>query len=200
MHIFGRVEAVRAAGLVKRFESTRAVDGVDLVARAGRGPRSARAERRRQDDAAADAVRADPPRRRRDRAARPRARRRSARARCTAVGGFVEEPCFYPYLSGRANLTLLARLDGGRPPRRGRRERSTRVGLTRRGGGPGERLLDRDAPAARDRRRPAALAAPAAARRADQRPRPCRRARGRRARTRARRRRRRGAALEPSDR
>jgi ABC-2 type transport system ATP-binding protein len=28
------------------------------------------------------------------------------------VGGFVEEPCFYPYLSGRANLRLLARLDG----------------------------------------------------------------------------------------
>ncbi len=31
-----------------------------------------------------------------------------------AVGGFVEEPCFYPYLSGRANLTLLAKLDGRR--------------------------------------------------------------------------------------
>ena len=30
-----------------------------------------------------------------------------------AVGGFVEDPCFYPYLSGRANLQLLARLDGG---------------------------------------------------------------------------------------
>ena len=28
------------------------------------------------------------------------------------VGGFVEEPCFYPYLSGRANLRLLAKLDG----------------------------------------------------------------------------------------
>ena len=30
------------------------------------------------------------------------------------VAGFVEEPCFYPYLSGRANLSLLARLDAGR--------------------------------------------------------------------------------------
>ena len=30
------------------------------------------------------------------------------------VGGFVEEPCFYPYLSGRANLRLLAKLDGRR--------------------------------------------------------------------------------------
>src|ERR1700760_3561635 len=29
------------------------------------------------------------------------------------VGGFVEEPSFYPYLSGAANLSLLARLDGG---------------------------------------------------------------------------------------
>jgi ABC-2 type transport system ATP-binding protein len=30
------------------------------------------------------------------------------------VGGFVEDPCFYGYLSGRANLRLLARLDGRR--------------------------------------------------------------------------------------
>jgi ABC-2 type transport system ATP-binding protein len=29
-----------------------------------------------------------------------------------SVGGFVEEPAFYPYLSGRVNLSLLARLDG----------------------------------------------------------------------------------------
>jgi ABC-2 type transport system ATP-binding protein len=33
-----------------------------------------------------------------------------------AVGGFVEEPCFYPYLSGRANLRLLAKLDGRLAP------------------------------------------------------------------------------------
>jgi ABC-2 type transport system ATP-binding protein len=34
------------------------------------------------------------------------------------VGGFVEDPAFYPYLSARANLRLLARLDGSRsaPP------------------------------------------------------------------------------------
>jgi ABC-2 type transport system ATP-binding protein len=31
-----------------------------------------------------------------------------------AVGGFVEDPCFYPYLSGRSNLMLLAKLDGRR--------------------------------------------------------------------------------------
>jgi ABC-2 type transport system ATP-binding protein len=29
------------------------------------------------------------------------------------VAGFVETPAFYPYLSGRQNLVLLARLDGG---------------------------------------------------------------------------------------
>jgi ABC-2 type transport system ATP-binding protein len=29
------------------------------------------------------------------------------------VAGFVEDPAFYPYLSGRANLELLADLDGG---------------------------------------------------------------------------------------
>jgi ABC-2 type transport system ATP-binding protein len=28
------------------------------------------------------------------------------------VGGFVEDPSFYPYLTGRGNLALLARLDG----------------------------------------------------------------------------------------
>ena len=33
------------------------------------------------------------------------------------VAGFVEEPSFYPYLSGAANLSLLARLDGGDPTR-----------------------------------------------------------------------------------
>jgi ABC-2 type transport system ATP-binding protein len=31
------------------------------------------------------------------------------------VAGFVEEPAFYPYLSGRRNLELLAALDGGTP-------------------------------------------------------------------------------------
>src|SRR3954451_12646392 len=29
------------------------------------------------------------------------------------VGGFIESPRFYPYLSGRRNLEGLARLDGG---------------------------------------------------------------------------------------
>ena len=39
-----------------------------------------------------------------------------------AVAGFVETPAFYPYLSGRANLALLDRLDG-----QGRRDRAERV-------------------------------------------------------------------------
>jgi ABC-2 type transport system ATP-binding protein len=34
------------------------------------------------------------------------------------VGGFVESPTFYPYLSGRENLRLLGALDGGVEPRR----------------------------------------------------------------------------------
>src|SRR5690242_21178436 len=29
------------------------------------------------------------------------------------VGGFVESPTFYPYLTGRENLQLLGALDGG---------------------------------------------------------------------------------------
>ena len=40
-----------------------------------------------------------------------------------AVAGFVEAPAFYPYLSGRANLALLDRLDGP-----GARDRAQRVG------------------------------------------------------------------------
>jgi ABC-2 type transport system ATP-binding protein len=31
-----------------------------------------------------------------------------------SVGGFVEDPCFYPYLSARQNLGLLTQLDGRR--------------------------------------------------------------------------------------
>jgi ABC-2 type transport system ATP-binding protein len=50
------------------------------------------------------------------------------------VAGYVETPSFYPYLSGRRNLTLLARLDGGpSSDRRARVERVlTQVGLSTR--------------------------------------------------------------------
>ncbi len=48
------------------------------------------------------------------------------------VGGFVEEPNFYPYLSGRVNLELLAELDG-RGGTADIDEALTRVGLDGRG-------------------------------------------------------------------
>ena len=41
------------------------------------------------------------------------------------VAGFVDTPAFYPYLSGRRNLSLLARLDGDK--RQGRRDRIARA-------------------------------------------------------------------------
>jgi ABC-2 type transport system ATP-binding protein len=104
------VEAVRASGLVKRFETTCAVDEVDLVVQAGEvrgllGPNGAgkttllrllfglltpdagEVELLGRPLGAADVVRLD------------------------GVAGFVEDAAFYPYLSGRANLELLAELD-----------------------------------------------------------------------------------------
>ena len=63
---------------------------------------------------------------------------RSGTRALDGVAGFVEDPAFYPYLSGRVNLRLLARLDGGGDVPRAERERRidealTRVGLERRG-------------------------------------------------------------------
>jgi ABC-2 type transport system ATP-binding protein len=57
----------------------------------------------------------------------------AGRALPDAVAGFVETPAFYPYLSGRANLALLDRLDG-----QDRRDRANRVNgvLDRTGLGP----------------------------------------------------------------
>jgi len=42
-----------------------------------------------------------------------RTRAQAGSAWLEGVGGFVETPRFYPYLSGRKNLAVLARLDGG---------------------------------------------------------------------------------------
>jgi ABC-2 type transport system ATP-binding protein len=105
------VAALRASGIVKRFEETCALDGVDLSVQRGQvrgllGPNGAgkttllrvffglvrpdagkvelfdRPLKWPEADALAD------------------------------VAGFVEDPSFYPYLSGRVNLELLAELDG----------------------------------------------------------------------------------------
>jgi ABC-2 type transport system ATP-binding protein len=105
------VAALRASGIVKRFEETCALDGVDLTLQTGQvrgllGPNGAGKTTllrvffglvrpdagtvelfdRRLEWPEADAL-AD-------------------------VAGFVEDPSFYPYLSGRVNLELLAELDG----------------------------------------------------------------------------------------
>jgi ABC-2 type transport system ATP-binding protein len=123
--------ALQARGLIKRFETVLALDGVGLEVAEGEvrgllGPNGAgkttllrilfglvRA------DAGEVRLRGsvlDP--------ARPFA--------LDGVAGFVEEPAFYPYLSGRANLELLAELDG--TPDRGQvAEALDRVGLGSRG-------------------------------------------------------------------
>jgi ABC-2 type transport system ATP-binding protein len=104
---------VRAAGLVKTFESTQAIDGVDFEVQAGEvrgllGPNGAGKTtllRLLFGLVSPDAglielfgrvVDGQDP------------------AGLEGVGGFVEDPSFYPYLSGRTNLELLAELDG--PP------------------------------------------------------------------------------------
>jgi ABC-2 type transport system ATP-binding protein len=126
------VAAVRASGLVKRFETTVAVDDVDLVVKDGevRGllgpngagkttllrmlfglvaPEAGEVELLGRPLGPPDAVRLD------------------------GVAGFVEEPAFYPYLSGRVNLELLAELDGS-DEARGRVEAALdQVGLSGRG-------------------------------------------------------------------
>jgi ABC-2 type transport system ATP-binding protein len=126
------VPAVRATGLVKRFEATVAVDGVNLVVEDGEvrgllGPNGAgkttllrllfglvapdqgEIELFGRPLGASDAIDLD------------------------GVAGFVEEPTFYPYLSGRVNLELFAELDGGAPAGRVD-EVLDQVGLGRRGG------------------------------------------------------------------
>jgi ABC-2 type transport system ATP-binding protein len=104
--------ALRARGLVKRFEQTCALDGVDLDVEEGEvrgllGPNGAGKSTLlrcllglvRPDAGAVELL--------------GRPMDAPAEAIPDGVAGFVEEPTFYPYLSGRTNLELLAELDGG---------------------------------------------------------------------------------------
>jgi len=104
--------AVQAEGLVKRYGALTAVDGVDLRVGVGEvygllGPNGAGKTTFlrmlfgliRPDEGTLEVLgrtwAADGPR------------------ALEGVAGFLESPKFYPYLSGRKNLELLARLDGG---------------------------------------------------------------------------------------
>jgi ABC-2 type transport system ATP-binding protein len=121
---------LRASGLVKHFDTTCAVDRVDLVVgdgevRALLGPNGAGTTLLRMlfgliapdagsIDLLGQGLHQDDP------------------AALDGVAGFVESPSFYPYLSGRANLQLLAGLDDAAAL--GRVEPALeRVGLARRG-------------------------------------------------------------------
>ena len=108
--------AVRALGVTKQFEGTRALDGVDLVLEPGEvrgllGPNGAGKTTLLRilfgllspDDGTVELF-----------GRRPEA----GRSWLDGVAGFIEAPSFYPYLTGRANLQLLGRLDGGVPPER----------------------------------------------------------------------------------
>jgi ABC-2 type transport system ATP-binding protein len=103
---------VRTTGLVKRYREVVAVDGVDLTVQAGDvygylGPNGAGKTTSlrmllgliRPTEGSAALFGRDP-------------LVHGARA-LEGVAGFVEAPRFYPYLSGRKNLELVAALDGG---------------------------------------------------------------------------------------
>ena len=127
------MEAVTASGLVKRFEATTAIDGLDLVVEAGQvhgllganGAGKTTLLRLLFGLIAPDAGSI---------ALLGRALGGPGSAALDHVAGFVEEPSFYPYLSGRTNLALLARLDGDVPAGL-IGEALERVGLTSRADG-----------------------------------------------------------------
>jgi ABC-2 type transport system ATP-binding protein len=126
------VEAVSARGLVKRFGTTAAVDGVDVRLPAGEihgllganGAGKTTLLRLLFGLIAPDAGTVEL-------LGRPLGGPGSAAL--DHVGGFVEEPTFYPYLSGRANLIQLVRLDGGDPAPERVAGALARVGLGGRG-------------------------------------------------------------------
>jgi len=125
------VYAAEASHVVKRFQETTALDGASLVVREGEvrgllGPNGAGKTTLlrilfgliRPDAGRVELL-----------------GRELAELGTTAlqrVGGFVEEPAFYPYLSARANLKLFARLDGNGAGARQISEALERVDLARR--------------------------------------------------------------------
>jgi ABC-2 type transport system ATP-binding protein len=107
-----RASPVEARGLVKRYGDVLAVDHVDLTVAPGDvygylGPNGAGKTTSlrmllgliRADEGSIRLFGRDP--------------QRDAAHALDGVAGFVEEPRFYPYLSGRKNLELAAALDGG---------------------------------------------------------------------------------------
>ena len=64
------------------------------------------------------------------------------------VAGIAERAGFYPYLSGRRNLSVLARLDARQATPRMIRSRHRPCGARGTRGSPGRGLFRRDAPAA----------------------------------------------------
>jgi ABC-2 type transport system ATP-binding protein len=111
------VPAIDVRGLVKRYGDRTAVDGLDLRVPVGQvhglvGPNGAGKTTVLR--ALFGLVRADA-------GTVTLFGRRQEPGSATAlegVAGFVESPRFYPYLSARTNLAVLARLDGGGAPSR----------------------------------------------------------------------------------
>jgi ABC-2 type transport system ATP-binding protein len=109
------------SAVVKRFETTCALDGVNLALQPGEvrgllGPNGAGKSTLLR--IVFGLVRPDAG---------------SVQIHARPIGGFVEDPSFYPYLSARANLRLLVELDHGEGARRVD-EVLERVGLGRRAG------------------------------------------------------------------
>lgn len=125
------MSAVRVSGLVKGYGEIRALDGVDLQVDPGEirgllGPNGAGKTtllRLLFGLARPDSGEIELLGRRVDSA---------DGAPVEGIAGFVEDPSFYPYLSGRANLELLTILDGG-PSAQTIDEVLDRVGLAGRG-------------------------------------------------------------------